>query len=120
LQQLVEAQQAFIADASHQLRTPLTALRLRLKPLESKQDASQRADLEAAITEAHRLSRLVDGLLALAKVEASKPERTMIDVSAVVEDRVDSWAPLAEERDVTLRGRARPSTRALAVPGFLE
>ena len=120
LQELIEAQQAFVADASHQLRTPLTALRLRLESLDAAVDAPERADLEAAITEAHRLSRLVDGLLALAKVEASKPDRSVIDVSAVVEDRVDSWAPLAEERDVTLRSRARTSTRALAVPGFLE
>lgn len=120
LQQLVEAQQAFIADASHQLRTPLTALRLRLETLESEADASQRADLEAAITEAHRLSRLVDGLLALAKVEASKPERTMIDVDAVVGDRVDAWAPLAEERGVVLGCKTPGSARALAVPGFME
>jgi signal transduction histidine kinase len=120
LQELVEAQQAFIADASHQLRTPLTALRLRLETLESEADTSQRADLEAAITEAHRLSRLVDGLLALAKVEASKPERTMIDVDAVVEDRVDAWAPLAEERGVTLGCKTPGSARALAVPGFME
>jgi signal transduction histidine kinase len=120
LQDLVEAQQAFVADASHQLRTPLTALRLRLETLDAAVDAPQDADLDAAITEAHRLSRLVDGLLALAKVEASKPVRSVIDVHAVVTDRVNAWAPLAEERGVTLRGGGREDTTALAVPGFLE
>jgi signal transduction histidine kinase len=120
LQDLVEAQQAFVADASHQLRTPLTALRLRLETLDAAVDAPQDADLDAAITEAHRLSRLVDGLLALAKVEASKPVRAVIDVGVVVRDRVNVWAPLAEERGVTLRGSGREDTAALAVPGFLE
>ena len=120
LQELVEAQQAFVADASHQLRTPLTALRLRLETLDSDAAAADHVEVEAAIAEAHRLSRLVDGLLALAKVEASKPARSAIDVSAVVDDRVQAWAPLAEEHGVTLRSRAPQSLRALAVPGFME
>jgi len=120
LQELVEAQQAFAADASHQLRTPLTALRLRLESLDAAEDGPDHADLEAAITETHRLSRLVDGLLALAKVEASKPARAVIDVDTVVADRVDAWAPLAEERNVTVRNGATIATRAFAVPGFLE
>ena len=120
LQELVEAQQAFVADASHQLRTPLTALRLRLETLDEAVDAPARADLEAAIDETHRLSRLVDGLLALAKMEASRPARTTINVAAVVDDRVQAWSPLAEERSVDLRARTPASVWALAVPGFLE
>jgi signal transduction histidine kinase len=120
LQDLVEAQQAFVADASHQLRSPLTALRLRLESLDTVIDGPEHADLEAAITEAHRLSRLIDGLLALAKVEASKPARAVIAVGAVAQNRVDAWAPLAEERGVTLRSHVRSSASALAVPGFME
>ena len=120
LQELVEAQNAFVADASHQLRTPLTALRLRLETLEGSVEGPVAADLDAAIAEAHRLSRLVDGLLALAKVEASRPARTVVDAAAVVEDRVQAWGPLAEERGVDLRGRTPATAPALAVSGFLE
>ena len=120
LQQLVEAQQAFVADASHQLRTPLTALRLRLETLEDAVDEPARTDLDAAIEETHRLSRLVDGLLALAKVEASRPGRSTVDVAAVVEDRAQAWGPLAEERGVDLQTQTQGSARALAVSGFLE
>ena len=58
-----------MADASHQLRTPLTALRLRLENLEGEMTADAADDLEAAMAETDRLSRLVNGLLALARAE---------------------------------------------------
>jgi signal transduction histidine kinase len=120
VQELVEAQQAFVADASHQLRTPLTALRLRLESLDAAPSAREQADLEGAIAEAHRLSRLVDGLLALAKMEASRPTRAVVDVADIVEDRVQAWNALAEERRVLLRSRVPRSAPVLAVPGFIE
>ena len=120
LQQLIEAQNAFVADASHQLRTPLTALRLRLETLDDSVEPPARTDLDAAIAETYRLSRLVDGLLALAKVEASIPARTTVDAAAIVDDRVQAWSPLAEERGVVLVSRAPATAPALAVSGFLE
>ena len=58
LERLVHSQEEFVADASHELRTPLTALRLRLENL------PEGADRDAALRESHRLSELVDGLLA--------------------------------------------------------
>ena len=70
LEQLLDSQQAFVADASHQLRTPLTALRLRLENLEGDVPADA---LAGALTEVERLSRLVDGLLALARADAVVP-----------------------------------------------
>jgi signal transduction histidine kinase len=80
-----------------------------------------RGDLEAAAVESRRLSRLVDGLLALARAEGARAERQAIDVNAVVEERSAAWSALAEERGVQLTaavGRARPL--ALVVPGHLE
>ena len=76
LEELVHTQRAFLADASHQLRTPLTALRLRLENLEDTLEAENRADLSAALAEADRLSRIVDGLLTLARAEGGvRPPR---------------------------------------------
>ena len=67
LEQLVGSQRAFVADASHQLRTPLAALRLRLECLESEVPDAVADDLDGALDEVARLSRLVDGLLVLTR-----------------------------------------------------
>ena len=69
LDELVRAQQSFAADAAHELRTPLQALRLRLENLESQVGPQGRRDFEAAYGETLRLSRLVTGLLELARAE---------------------------------------------------
>jgi signal transduction histidine kinase len=90
LGRLVAAQDEFVADASHQLRTPLTALRLRL----------ENGDLEGGLREVERLGTLVDELLALARADA-RPA-AVVDAAAVVRERVNHWRPLAEENEVVL------------------
>jgi len=126
LEELVHTQRAFLADASHQLRTPLTALRLRLENLEDTLEIEHRADLTAALAEADRLSRIVDGLLTLARAEGGvRPPREAIDVAAALRDRAEAWTALAEERQVSLESppattsQVRP-LRALACEGHLE
>jgi len=127
LEELVHTQRAFLADASHQLRTPLTALRLRLENLDETIETDQRADLAPALAEADRLSRIVDGLLTLARTEGTRPDKEPIDVDAVLHDRVDAWGALADEREVGLalvpRSSAsaqRSALRAFACPGHVE
>jgi signal transduction histidine kinase len=123
LVELLDSQRAFVADASHQLRSPLTALRLRLENLESTASADVSAELSRAIDETDRLSRLVDGLLSLARSEGRRPEVGVIDVGTVVDDRVEMWAPLAAERHVELisdAGRDPSRWQARAVEGTLE
>ena len=103
LEDLVTAQENFVADASHQLRTPLTALRLRLEMLEADADESIADDLEGARREVQRMSRLVDGLLVLARAERSRaalPEPTAL--APILDERLVAWGPLAAERDVSL------------------
>ena len=101
LEDLVAAQRAFVADASHQLRSPLTALRLRLENVVAEIPRGD-ADMEAMLAELDRLSRVVDGLLVLARSEGQRPERTAVDVAGVVADRCDAWSALADEAGVTL------------------
>ena len=68
---LVARSAEFAADASHQLRTPLTALRLRLENLREAAGRARR-DLDGALEEVERLARIIDGLLALARAEPAR------------------------------------------------
>lgn len=121
LQELVSAQQAFVADASHQLRSPLTALRLRLENVAATAPGiTASEDMDAILTELDRLSRVVDGLLLLARSEGRRPERSAVDVDAVIEDRCAAWAALAEEAGIELATGDTHGGIALLVPGHLE
>jgi signal transduction histidine kinase len=101
---LLAAHDSFVADASHQLRSPLTALRLRLENLESEVDEFALPDLQAAVAETRRLSRTVDGLLALARADRAvgEPATGVLDPAALLEERRSAWASLADEREVQL------------------
>ena len=110
LETLVSSQQAFVADASHQLRTPLAALRLRLENLEGELvDVSEATqdDVAGSLAEVARLSRLVDGLLELARAERGAVPAEAIALEPVVAGRVDAWSALAAERGVELEHGAR-------------
>jgi signal transduction histidine kinase len=121
LGRLLGAQQAFVADASHQLRTPLTALRLRLENLEPAVPSDDAGNLRAAISETARLTRLVDGLLVLARAEAITPVvREVVDAAAVAADRRAAWAPLAAETGVALTLESGTPAPVWALAGALE
>ena len=102
LETLVHGHRAMLADASHQLRTPLTALRLRLDLLATDASPSTAAELAGAQEEIARLSRLVDGLLATARAEALTEQLETIDVVEAVAERVSAWQPVADGHDVKL------------------
>lgn len=121
LDDLVSAQKAFVADASHQLRTPLTALRLRLEnAAASAGDDHVRAELEAAVDEANRLSRLVDGLLVLARADRQSPDLVPVELVAVAAERVATWEPLAAEHDLGIHLTAPREVVVRAVDGAVE
>lgn len=105
LAELVVAQEGFVADASHQLRTPLTALRLRLENLVDECPEPERDDLLAAQEEVGRLTRLVDGLLTLARAERLSAVATAeaVDLDGVLVERAGVWSPVADEQGVALR-----------------
>jgi signal transduction histidine kinase len=117
---LLVAQQRFVADASHQLRTPLTALRLRIENLEAHVDARDRAAIDAAADEVARMSRLVDGLLVLARDESANRISAPVDVVAVARERADVWSSVVEERDVRLVVEAPAHAWATTVSGAVE
>src|SRR5205807_5808989 len=121
LEALVHGNRAVIADVSHQLRTPLAALRLRLDLLAADTDPDPETtghELAGALEELARLSRLVDGLLAVARAENVVPVPTAVDVAEVARERVVAWHPVADDRGITLEapegGSARPRASVLA------
>ncbi|MBO4256731.1 HAMP domain-containing sensor histidine kinase [Streptomyces griseorubiginosus] len=123
LDTLIASQRIFVADASHQLRTPLTALRLSLDNIaDGVDDAFVREDVEQATAEVVRMSRLVNGLLVLARAEAKVTAAEPLPLTDIVEERLSVWRPAADERGVTvaLRGSADGRPSVLASPGHLE
>ena len=117
---LLHSQEQFVADASHQLRTPLTALRLRLENLARDGDGRREGEFEAALEELERLSGLVDGLLTLARADRAASTPAELDVASGLGERVDAWSALAEEQQVRLVARVEGRLHALATPGRLE
>jgi len=117
---LLHSQEQFVADASHQLRTPLTALRLRLENLARDGDGRREGEFEGALEELERLSALVDGLLTLARADRAASTPAELDVASGLGERVDAWSALAEEQQVRLVARVEGRLHALATPGRLE
>jgi signal transduction histidine kinase len=122
LAQLVDRQRAFAGTASHQLRTPLTALRLRLEQLAQQvgDDADATHTVDAALVETDRLHRMIEGLLALTRAEDTAVGPVEVDLAAVARDRAQHWGPLAEERGVTVTTDLPATAPALVVAGAAE
>lgn len=102
---MLERQRSFAGDAAHQLRTPITALRLRLEQAEDALDVDRersREHLQAALDETRRMSMLTEQLLRLARAEGSVLTKEPIDVGALIDEVVEQWAPLAEEKGVQM------------------
>jgi signal transduction histidine kinase len=119
LEGLVRGHQATMADVSHQLRTPLAALRLRLELLAEDSDEPAATELAGAQEEIARLSRMVNGLLAIARAENIDTPQVDLPVDQVIRTRVAAWRPAADERAVTLRADLAPA-RARIAEGHLE
>lgn len=124
LDTLIASQRIFVADASHQLRTPLTALRLSLDNIaDGVDDDFVREDVEQATAEVVRMSRLVNGLLVLARAEAKVTAAEPLSLKEIVDERLSVWRPAADERGVHIAlkgGVADGRPLVLASPGHLE
>ncbi len=119
LESLLSSQRAFIADASHQLRTPLAALRLRLENVEADGPDHRPEDLDGALAEVRRLTALVESLLVLTRAEDAPAPSASVSLAPLVEARLDAWRAVAAERGVHLEA----SVRHVAVrsdPGRLD
>jgi signal transduction histidine kinase len=120
LEHVMRSQRAFAGEASHQLKTPLAALRLRLDNLEPGIAPGSRANLTAAMTETERLARMVETLLAMARLEEHATAREPVDLDRCARERAATWGPLFASRGCRLTLGGERVGHALAVPGALE
>ena len=105
LAQSLDTQRAFVSDAAHELRSPLTALKLQLQMLRRAADQPARDEATAALAAGiDRATRLVEQLLALARSEPGAPAVPMVplDLSEIVREAVADTVPLAISRGVEL------------------
>lgn len=109
-------QRDFVADAAHELRTPVTALRLQLQAVERATDAGQRT---LALAQLHqgidRTQHLVERLLQLSRVspDAPRPSFTSVDLAALVRDTVGRFSAQSEVAGIDLgaTSQAAPSVQ---------
>jgi two-component system, OmpR family, sensor kinase len=97
----LRAQRDFVANASHQLRTPLTGLKLRLEAIRAEGGAVAENAAKAE-AEVDRLSALVADLLALAGATTARPAATEVDLAELVAAAVERWRGPAAEAEKTL------------------
>ncbi len=112
-------QRHFLADAAHELRTPITALRLQLQLLERAGDATQRelalSQLRAGID---RAQHLIEQLLQLSRLAPETPalRREAVDLAGLVRATVSRFSARADERQVDLGAVAEGAPTVQADP----
>ncbi|MFF0189406.1 sensor histidine kinase [Streptomyces sp. NPDC005244] len=118
VEDVLEQQRAFVADASHQLRNPLSALLLRIELLALELPEGNE-EIASVRTEGKRLAQVLDDLLDLALAEHAEADVRLTDIGGLTAERVASWQPVAESRGVRLVGTC-PATTAWADPVTLS
>lgn len=123
LQGAFESQRRFTADASHELRSPLTAMRGEIEVALRRPRAPEEyvEVLESSLEETERLSRLSEDLLTLARSDSAtlRPNPEHVDALDVVERVVERQGGRARENAITVKVTAEPPTDAVVDRGML-
>ena len=124
LQETENARRRFVSDASHELKTPLAAIRLLTDSIlqnENIDGATVREFVSDIGQEAERLSRITEDLLRLTRLDsgvAETPER--VEISPVLERVVKMLRPVADEKDVSIVTVCSDGAAAAATPGEIH
>lgn len=118
VERMLNSERGFTADATHQLRTGLTGIAMRLEVLERDDDPAVAAEADAALVQTHELSVALDELLRVAR-KGSTGERTDLDLVDVVDHHVADWQQrfAGKRRQIVVTtGRVRP---VMGTPGLV-
>jgi heavy metal sensor kinase len=106
LEDAINSSKQFVADASHELRTPLAVLRGELENLaqDSQLKSHTRETLGSALEEVDRLAEIVEGLLALSRLDTGEAQAEWVrfDLAALVATTADQMSLLAEDKHITV------------------
>lgn len=123
IERAMRAQVQFVSDASHDLRTPLTALMttnevaLRKKTLDEKK---ARVVFQHNIDEVEKLRELTDNLLQLTQVDNQQIEKQAVDMAELIRDTVDRYQPVADKKQLALDMQVVSVTHVVAVAAVTQ
>ena len=100
LENIIETLRSFVADAAHELLTPVSALRLNLELAEEGSDSRQ--FLFEAQKQAMRIQILVDDLLDLSRIEAVSIQHTPIQLNELIRDIENVYLAVSDQKNITL------------------
>jgi signal transduction histidine kinase len=123
-QEALERLERFASDASHQLRTPLTAIRSTAEVTLSKDRDKEtyREGLSSVLEEVAKLSHLVDQLLRMARLDATAQRDAFVevDLDALLQSVVALYRPACDRLGIALQGEARTGARLRGNPELLR
>jgi two-component system phosphate regulon sensor histidine kinase PhoR len=117
IRRLEAVRRDFVANVSHELKTPLTSISGYTETLlaERPDERTERQFLETILANAHRMQPLVDDLLDLARIESGRwqPDLAALDLTDVAAEVVSDFAGRGDERGVTISTDIRPGAGTL-------
>ncbi|MEW2632725.1 ATP-binding protein [Streptomyces sp. NPDC048389] len=114
---MLTAERRLAADASHQLRTPLTALSMRLEEITVTDDlATVKEEASVALTQVERLTDVVQRLLTNSR-DPRTGSAVVFDLDEVVKQQLDEWRPACRSAGRAIVCSGRQGMRAVGTPG---
>jgi two-component system sensor histidine kinase QseC len=124
LDEALHAERRFTADAAHELRTPLAALRMKIQLMQRMRaaDRALKDELQVLRDDVDRSTALVENLLALARMDPQQPQaldRQQVDLQPVIDELLQACGPAAQAKDIVLECRVEVVSVSVVRPLLL-